>query len=112
LASKSPTGALPCPNSSLIEGDLSKAVAALRKRNSKDVVILGSGTVVRKLLADQFVDELVLLIHPLVLGSGQRLFDDNGAGAFFELADTRTTGTGVIAATYSRAELGPFVNAK
>ena len=71
------------------------------------IVILGSGEVVRKLLAKQLVDELILLIHPLVLGDGQRLFDDGGPGALFELADTRTTTTGVIAATYRPTDHGP-----
>jgi dihydrofolate reductase len=98
---------LPWPNSSLLEGELTKAVAALRKKDGKDIVILGSGDVVRKLLAKQLVDELILLIHPLVLGDGQRLFDDGGPGAVFELADTRTTTTGVIAATYRRTDHGP-----
>jgi dihydrofolate reductase len=67
-------------------------------------VILGSGEVLRTLLAKQLVDELILLIHPLVLGDGKRLFDDGGPGAVFELADTRTTTTGVIAATYRRTD--------
>jgi dihydrofolate reductase len=98
---------LPWPNSSLLDGELTKAVAALRKKDAKDIVILGSGDVVRKLLAKQLVDELILLIHPLVLGDGQRLFDDGGPGARFELADTRTTTTGVIAATYRRTDHGP-----
>jgi dihydrofolate reductase len=95
------------PNSSLLEGELTKAVAALRKEDGKDIVILGSGEVVRKLLADQLVDELILLIHPLILGDGQRLFDDGGPGAVFVLANTRTTTTGVIAATYRRTDHGP-----
>jgi dihydrofolate reductase len=72
---------LPWPNSTLLEGELTKAVAALRKKDGKDIVILGSGKVVRKLLARQLVDQLILLIHPLVLGDGQRLFDDGGPGA-------------------------------
>jgi dihydrofolate reductase len=97
---------LPWPNSSLLEGELTTAVAALREKKGKDIVILGSGDVVRKLLAKQLVDELIVLIHPLVLGSGQRLFDDGGPGAVFKLADTRTTTTGVIAATYRRTDRG------
>jgi dihydrofolate reductase len=104
VASRTLKVPLPWPNSSLLEGELTKAVAALRKKDGKDIVILGSGEVVRKLLAKQLVDELILLIHPLVLGDGQRLFDDGGPGAVFELADTRTTTTGVIAATYRRTD--------
>jgi len=107
VASKTLKEPLPWPNSSLLGGELTKAVAALRRKDSKDIVILGSGEVVRKLLAKKLVDEFVLLIHPLVLGNGQRLFDDGGPGAVFELAGTRTTTTGVIAATYRRTDRGP-----
>jgi dihydrofolate reductase len=95
------------PSSALLEGELTKAVAALRRKDGKDIVILGSGEVVRKLLAKQLVDELILLIHPLVLGDGQRLFDDGGPGAVFELADARTTTTGVIAARYRQTDREP-----
>jgi dihydrofolate reductase len=102
---------LPWPNSSVLRGDASDSVARLRKQDGKDILILGSGALVRSLLADGLVDEFILLIHPLVLGSGQRLFDDGGPGATFELADTRTTTTGVIAATYRRTEHGPKARA-
>jgi dihydrofolate reductase len=107
VASRTLKVPLPWPNSSLLEGELTKAVAALRKKDGKDIVILGSGEVLRTLLAKQLVDELILLIHPLVLGDGKRLFDDGGPGAVFELAATRTTTTGVIAATYRRTDRGP-----
>jgi dihydrofolate reductase len=98
---------LPWPNSTLLDGELTEAVATLRKKDGKDIVILGSGEVVRKLLAKALVDEFILLIHPLVLGDGQRLFDDGGPGAAFDLADTRTTTTGVIVARYRRIDHGP-----
>jgi dihydrofolate reductase len=98
---------LPWPNSTLLDGPLTKAVATLRKKKGKDIVILGSGVVVRKLLAKDLVDQFILLIHPLVLGNGQRLFDEGGPGAMFELADTRATKTGVIAATYRRTDKAP-----
>ncbi len=98
---------LPWPNSTLLGGELTKAVAKLRKKDDRDIVILGSGAVVRKLLAKRLVDQLILLIHPLILGDGQRLFDDTGPDAVFELAGTRTTTTGVIAATYRKTDRGP-----
>jgi dihydrofolate reductase len=98
---------LPWPNSTLIEGELTEAVAALRENDGKDIVILGSGEVVRTLLSKGLVDTFILLIHPLVLGDGQRLFHDGGPGALFELAGTSTTTTGVIAATYRRTDHGP-----
>jgi dihydrofolate reductase len=111
VASRTLEMPLPWPNSTLVEGELADAVATLRKQDGKDIVILGSGEVVRTLLASELVDQLILLIHPLVLGDGQRLFDDGGPGALFELADTRTTTTGVIAATYRRVDRGPTLPA-
>jgi dihydrofolate reductase len=93
---------LPWPNSSLIEGDLTDAVRDLRKNDGKDILILGSGEVVRALLKNGLVDRITLLIHPLVLGEGQRLFHDGGPDATFELIDTTKTSTGVIAATYEK----------
>jgi dihydrofolate reductase len=98
---------LPWPNSTLIDGDVLEKAADLRNQGGKDVLILGSGALVRSLLAEHLVDEVVLLIHPLVLGSGQRLFDDGGPGATFELTDTRSTTTGVIVAFYRRTDRGP-----
>ena len=107
VVSRTLTEPLPWPNSSLLDGELTKAVATLRKKDGKDIVILGSGEVVRKLLAAELVDEFILLIHPLVLGDGQRLFDDGGPGALFKLTDTKSTKTGVIAATYRRTDRAP-----
>jgi dihydrofolate reductase len=107
VVSRTLTEPLPWPNSSLVDGELTKVVATLRKQDGKDIVILGSGEVVRKLLAAELVDEFILLIHPLVLGEGRRLFDDGGPGALFNLTDTRSTKTGVIAATYRRTDRGP-----
>jgi dihydrofolate reductase len=64
-------------------------------------VVFGSGVLVRSLLPHDLVDELVLLIHPLVLGSGRRLFPEAGCSpSTFELVDSATTRTGVVIATY------------
>ena len=68
-----------------------------------DLTILGSGELVRSLMRRNLVDRFLLLIHPLVLGSGQRLFDDGGAMAKFRLADSVPTTRGVIIATYELA---------
>ena len=67
-------------------------------------MVLGSGELVQSLMRHNFVDEYVLLIHPLVLGSGRRLFADGGAFAALRLVDTRTTTTGILIATYQLAE--------
>ena len=65
---------------------------------------MGSGELVRSLMRRELVDDYVLLIHPLVLGSGRRLFADDGALASLRLVDSQTTTTGVVIATYRQAE--------
>jgi dihydrofolate reductase len=94
---------LPWRNSTLLEGDATEAVAKLKEQPGKDLVVLGSGELVQSLMEHDLVDEYVLLIHPLVLGSGRRLFTDGGASAL-RLVDTKTTTTGVLIATYQPAE--------
>jgi dihydrofolate reductase len=91
-------------NSTLLEGDAVEAVAKLKEQPGKDVVVLGSGELVRSLMQHDLVDEYLLLIHPLVLGSGRRLFTDGGAAAALQLIDTKTTTTGVVIATYHPAD--------
>jgi len=91
-------------NSTLLEGDAAEAVARLKEQPGKDLVVLGSGDLVQSLMRRNLVDEYVLLIHPLVLGSGRRLFTDGGAFAALRLVDTKTTTTGVLIATYQPAE--------
>jgi dihydrofolate reductase len=94
---------LPWQNSTLLAGDAADAVARMREEPGKDLVVLGSGELVRALLARGLVDRFVLPIHPLVLGTGRRLFDDGGAFAALTLVDSVTTTTGVIIATYEPA---------
>lgn len=91
---------LPWESSTLIKGDAADAVADLRKKPGKDLVMLGSGKLARSLMQEHLIDEYVLLVHPLVLGSGQRLFTDDGELAKFKLVDTKTTSKGVVMATY------------
>jgi dihydrofolate reductase len=78
-------------------------VAELKTRPGPDLVILGSGCLVRALMAAGLIDEYVLSLHPLVLGSGRRLFPDAGPLAALRLMDTKTTATGVVIATYRPA---------
>ncbi|MEU6740214.1 dihydrofolate reductase family protein [Streptosporangium sandarakinum] len=95
---------LPWRNSTLLKGDAADAVAALREEPDGNLVVFGSGVLVRSLMPRGLVDELVLLIHPLTLGSGRRLFPDSGPGlSAFRLVESTTTGTGVIIATYRPA---------
>ena len=91
-------------NSTLLKGDAAEAVARLKEELGKDLVILGSGELVQSLMRRNLVDEYVLLIHPLVLGSGRRLFADGGAFAALRLVGIKTTTTGVVIATYQLAE--------
>jgi dihydrofolate reductase len=78
-------------------------VAELKQQAGKDLVILGSGELVTSLMRRNLVDEYVLLIHPLVLGSGRRLFPEGTAPANLRLTASTTTTSGVIIATYQPA---------
>ncbi len=95
---------LPWINSTLLKGDAAEAVARLKEEPGKDLVVMGSGELVQSLMRGNLVDEYVLLIHPLVLGSGRRLFTDGGAFAALRLVNTKTTTTGVVIVTYQPAE--------
>jgi dihydrofolate reductase len=94
------TEPLPWENSILLSGDPTASVAELKAESGPDLGIVGSGELVRSLLAAGLIDRYVLLIHPLVLGQGRRLFDDRGPGADLELVDSVTTSKGVIIGTY------------
>jgi dihydrofolate reductase len=94
---------LPWMNSTVVPGDPVRSVAALKDTLEEDLVTLGSGELVRSLLAAGLVDTLVLLIHPLLLGQGRRLFPDRGDRAALTLVSTVPTSTGVIIATYQAA---------
>jgi len=95
---------LPWRNSTLLKGDAAEAVARLKEQSDKDLGILGSGELIQSLMRHNLIDEYVLLIFPLVLGSGRRLFRDGGVPATLRLVNSVTTTTGVIIATYQPAE--------
>jgi dihydrofolate reductase len=104
VASRTLQEPLPWQNSTLLEGDAADAVAALKAQPGKDLVILGSGALIHSLMRRDLIDEYLLTIHPLALGSGRRLFVDGGPYAAFRLLDTKTTTTGVVIATYEPVE--------
>ena len=79
-------------------------MARLKQEPGKDLLVMGSGELVQSLMRGNLVDSYVLLIHPLVLGSGRRLFPDGGAFAALRLVDSKTTPTGVVIATYQPDE--------
>jgi dihydrofolate reductase len=89
---------------SLIRGaDLVTAVTALRERPGRDVNVMGSAQLVRSLLAEGLVDEMNLMIEPVVLGGGKSIFPADGTMRSFELVSAATTGTGVQVCRYQRA---------
>jgi dihydrofolate reductase len=90
-------------NSTLIEGDVAEEIGKLKQQSGKDIVILGSGTLVRSLLHDDLLDELQLIVHPIILGSGKRLFEDGGDQKALKLVDSKTFSTGVLYLTYQPA---------
>jgi len=94
---------LPWKNSTLLAGDAEDTVAALKNESDVDLTILGSGELVRSLVRCNLIDQFILLIHPLVLGTGQRMFGDDGTLAKFTLTESVPTTTGVIIASYERA---------
>jgi dihydrofolate reductase len=100
VASRTLREPLPWQNSSLLAGDAAEAVAALRKQPGKDIAVLGSGDLLQTLMRHGLVDAYVLLIHPLVLGKGRRLFGDDAHRVPLRLASSVTTTTGVVIATY------------
>ncbi len=103
VASTTLTEPLAWQNSTLLKGDAGDAVVRLKEELDENLVVFGSGMLVRSLMPRHLIDEFVLLIHPLVLGSGRRLFPESGSDlSAFQLVDSAATGTGVIIATYQR----------
>src|SRR6266542_3094559 len=102
VASRTLKEPLPWMNSILLKGDVVQAVAELKAQPVKDLVILGSGELIQTLMKHNLIDTYILFIHPLVLGSGRRLFPD-GAFATLQLVDVKPSSTGVVIATYQAA---------
>ena len=101
VASHSPATTLEWPNSTLLHGDVPAGVAGLKQSSATNLVIMGSRVLIGSLMAADLVDEYLLMIHPLVLGTGRRLFSGGGE-ASLRLVDSISTGTGVLIATYER----------
>jgi dihydrofolate reductase len=104
VASRTLTQPLPWVNSTLLEGDAIEAIAALRSQPGPNLAIIGSVDLVQQLTRHELIDEYLLLIHPLVLGTGRRLFADDGCYRSLKLRESVTTTTGVVIATYQRDE--------
>ena len=89
------------PNSNVLTvAESLDAIAALRARDGGDLAVMGSPTLVRALLAADLVDELNVMIEPVLLGGGKRIFTDDGIGRTFELVDVQVASTGVLVCCY------------
>jgi dihydrofolate reductase len=100
VASRTLREPLPWQNSTLLSGDAAETVARLKEQPGKDLTVLGSGDLLQTLMRRGLVDVYVLLIHPLLLGQGRRLFGDDAQRSALRLVKSVTTTTGVMIATY------------
>jgi dihydrofolate reductase len=100
VASRTLREPLPWPNSTLLQGDVADAVAELKRQPGGDLQLMGSGGLIQTLVRHDLIDEFLLLIHPLVLGRGRRLFVEEGPPAHLRLVDSKPTTKGVLIATY------------
>jgi dihydrofolate reductase len=91
-------------NSTLIKGDVAEEVSRLKRQPGKDILVFGSGYLVNTLMRDDLIDEYRLMIFPVVVGSGQRLFADGIDEIVLKLVDSKTLSTGVLYLTYQPAE--------
>jgi dihydrofolate reductase len=91
-------------NSTVLKGDVVEAVSKLREGPGGDIVIHGSAQLVQTLLENDLIDELRLMVFPVVLGSGKRLFGDTSDKKALRLVDSRTVGDGVNIVVYQRAD--------
>ena len=99
-------------NTQWLGEDIVAALRRLSKQDGPDLLIQGSGDLIQTLLANGLIDEIRLMIFPLLLGKGKRLFGDDAMPAAFKLVKSQTSSTGIIIATYERSgeiEVGSFV---
>jgi dihydrofolate reductase len=87
----------------LIRGNVAEEVLRLKQQPGKDILIFGSGRLVNTLMQHDLIDEYRLMVFPIVVGSGQRLFEDGSDTKIMSLADTETLGSGVVVLSYSPA---------
>ncbi len=99
VASRTLDEPLPWPNSTLLHGDVADAAATLKARSDGVLAIMGSGRLISSLMAANLIDEYLLMIHPLVLGSGRRLFPE-GVEVRLRLAQSVITSAGIVIASY------------
>jgi dihydrofolate reductase len=106
VASTTLTEPLEWQSSTLLEGGVPDAVAALKQGDGGDLHVIGSTQLVHTLVEHDLVDEYRLMIDPIVLGGGKRIFDDNGVRRSLRVVASQVTSTGAILATYEPARDG------
>jgi dihydrofolate reductase len=104
VASRTLTEPLEWQNSTVLQGDVPEAVAGLKQEDGEDLHVIGSSELVQTLFERDLVDEFRVMIDPVVVGGGKRLFRDDGGLRPLRLVDSQVTTTGVIIATYAPAE--------
>jgi dihydrofolate reductase len=90
-------------NSNLIQGNVAEEVSRLKQQPGKDILIFGSGDLVNMLMQHDLIDEYRIMVFPVVVGSGKRLFGDGSDTKVLELVETKTFGSGVVVLTYQPA---------
>ena len=95
-------------NSTLLKGDVADAVAKLKEEPGGEIHVSGSGDLIQTLIKNNLVDEFRLWVFPVVLGEGKRLFGGGTVPEGLKLVDSKTSGTGVMIATYERAGAIPY----
>jgi dihydrofolate reductase len=105
VASTTLTEPLEWENSTLLKGDVPAAVADLKQQGGADLLVIGSSELVRTLIAHELVDELRLMMDPLLAGGGKGIFADDGVLRPLRLIELQPTTTGAVLATYGMASL-------
>ena len=87
-------------NSTIIKSNVAEEVEKLKQQEGKDILVFGSADLMNTLMRRDLVHELRLMVFPVVVGKGKRLFEDGEAGRILELVDSKTFGTGVVSLAY------------
>lgn len=100
VASTTLEGPLEWNNSTLIDGDVAEEVSQLKQQSGKDILVFGSATLVNTLIQHDLVDEYRIMIFPIVVGTGRKLFEEGAENKALKLVDTKTFSSGVVVLTY------------
>ena len=103
VASRTLSEPLEWQNSTVLQGDVAQGVAALKREDGADLLVIGSTQLVQTLMEHDLVDEFRVMIDPLVVGGGKRIFRDDRVLRPLQLVDSKVTTTGAIVATYAPA---------